>query len=51
MDWWIVYDPRRKEVIYTGKYKDCMYVLENSPSHCRILSGKEFQDIRNGETK
>ena len=51
MDLWVVYDPRRKELIYRGKHKDCMYVLENSPSHCRILSPKELNDIKNGETK
>ena len=51
MDLWVVYNPRTKEVCYTGKHKDCMYVLENSPSHCRILSVKELNDIKNGETK
>ncbi len=51
MDLWAVYDPRRKELIYRGKHKDCMYVLDNSPSHCRIISAKELKDIRDRDAK
>ena len=51
MDLWLVYNPRTKDVVYRGKHKDCMYVLENAPSHCRIISTKELNDIQNGETK
>lgn len=51
MDEWLVYNPRTNEVLYRGKHKDCMYVLDNSPSHCRVISAKELKDIRDRDAK